>query len=66
MTRSTIDSLKRLTEVGIALSAEKDNGLLMELILESAKDLTNADGGTLYTRIDEDAIPGYEPRAHAT
>ena len=53
MSRGTIDSLRRLTEVGIALSTEKDNDRLMELILESAKELTGADGGTLYTRFSD-------------
>ena len=56
MSRATIESLGRLTEVGIALSAEKDNDRLMELILQSAKDLTGADGGTLYTRTEDDEL----------
>jgi len=56
MSRGTIDSLRRLMEVGIALSAEKDNDRLMELILNSAKDLTRADGGTLYTRTENDEL----------
>jgi len=40
--------VRKLTEVGAALSAEKDHDRLMELILESAREFTNADGGTLY------------------
>ncbi|MDH3413293.1 MAG: GAF domain-containing protein [Gammaproteobacteria bacterium] len=44
-----LDVVQRLSEVGIALSAERDSARLMELILRSAKELTNADGGTLYT-----------------
>lgn len=44
-----LDVVRRLSEVGIALSAERDSARLMELILRSAKELTNADGGTLYT-----------------
>ena len=51
--RSTVDLIKRLSEVGIALSAEKDESRLMELILHSAKDVTNADGGTLYSRTED-------------
>ncbi|PKU26247.1 diguanylate cyclase [Telmatospirillum siberiense] len=39
---------RRLIELGIALSAERDHNLLMEMILLGAKELTNADGGTLY------------------
>src|SRR5438876_8364654 len=39
---------RRLTELGIALSAERNHGRLLETILLGAKELTNADGGTLY------------------
>lgn len=41
--------LKTLTEIGIALSAEKDHARLLELILSKAQEITNADGGTIYT-----------------
>ncbi len=39
---------RRLIELGIALSAERHHNRLMEMILLGAKELTNADGGTLY------------------
>ena len=39
---------RRLIELGIALSAERDHNRLLEMILLGAKELTNADGGTLY------------------
>lgn len=39
---------RRLIELGIALSSERNHNRLMEMILLGAKDLTNADGGTLY------------------
>ncbi len=39
---------RRLIELGIALSAERNHSELMEKILLGAKELTNADGGTLY------------------
>ncbi len=39
---------RRLIELGIALSAERNHDRLMEKILLGAKELTNADGGTLY------------------
>ena len=42
--------LQRLIEIGIALSAERNSAVLMEQILIEAKNLTNADGGTLYIR----------------
>ncbi len=43
-----LDSIAHLTQTGIALSKEKDIDHLMDRILSSAKELTNADGGTLY------------------
>ncbi|ARJ67232.1 chemotaxis protein [Magnetospirillum sp. ME-1] len=42
--------LERVVDLGIAMSAERDHGVLMEMILMGAKELTNADGGTLYIR----------------
>ena len=52
-------SFERLIEIGIALSAEKDTNKLMETILLEAKDIGNADGGTLYLGTDQDgATPG--------
>ena len=47
---------ERLIEIGIALSAEKDTNKLMERILLEAKDLGNADGGSLYIRTAEDTL----------
>ena len=41
--------LKELNAIGIALSAEKDHNRLLEMILIRSKEITNADGGTLYT-----------------
>ncbi len=48
--------LKELTDIGVALSAEKDHTRLLELILIKAKAFTHADGGTLYTRTDNDHL----------
>lgn len=48
-------SFKRLIDIGIALSAEKDTNKLMEMILLEAKGIGNADGGTLYIR-DKDEL----------
>lgn len=50
------DSFARLIEIGIALSAEHNHDRLMEHILMEAKDLCNADGGTLYLRTDDDCL----------
>ncbi len=51
-----LEAIQLLTSVGKALSAEKDHSRLMELILHTAKDLTLADGGTLYSRSDDDRL----------
>jgi HD-GYP domain-containing protein (c-di-GMP phosphodiesterase class II) len=48
------DHIKRLTEIGVALSAEKNINHLMEMILSEARAFTNADGGTLYIMSDDD------------
>ena len=50
------EKLSRLVELGIAMSAEKNSTTLMEMVLLGAKELTNADGGTLYTLDDEQRI----------
>jgi len=50
------DRLHRLIQIGIALSAERDINRLMEMILLEAKELSNADGGTLYIRTDDDSL----------
>jgi HD-GYP domain-containing protein (c-di-GMP phosphodiesterase class II) len=39
---------RRLIELGISLSAERNHSRLLEKILLAAKELTRADGGTLY------------------
>ncbi len=44
-----LNRLKKLNTVGVALSSEKNSHRLLERILEAAKTLTYADGGTLYT-----------------
>jgi HD-GYP domain-containing protein (c-di-GMP phosphodiesterase class II) len=41
-------ALAKLTDIAVALSAEKDKKKLFELILTGARELTHADGGTLY------------------
>ncbi len=51
-----LERLELLYEVGIALSAEDDKDRLVERILLEAKDLCNADGGTLYLRTENDEL----------
>jgi HD-GYP domain-containing protein (c-di-GMP phosphodiesterase class II) len=47
--------IERLNEIGIALSAEHDPVRLVETILLGAKELTHADGGTVY-RVEGDCL----------
>lgn len=46
------ENINRLLDIGIALTAEKDYNKLLEKILTEARNITNADGGTLYIHED--------------
>lgn len=48
-----LNNISRLTKVGLALSAEKNIDKLLEMIVDAARELTNADAGTLYI-VDND------------
>jgi len=50
------NSLQRLSQIGIALSAEKNINKLLEMIVDGARDFTNADAGTLYIVDEENKI----------
>ena len=50
--------LDRLNQIGVSLSREKDLGRLLETILLAAKELANADAGTLY--LVEDGMLKFE------
>ncbi|MCH9626690.1 MAG: hypothetical protein S4CHLAM2_03180 [Chlamydiales bacterium] len=45
--------LQQLNEIGVALSKEQSIPVLHKQILQKAKDLTHADGGTLYSVVDK-------------
>lgn len=47
-----LKKIEQLNQIGIALSAQADTTALLGQILESAQELTLADGGTLYRVID--------------
>lgn len=49
-------TLELLYRVGLALSAEQNRDRLLEMILLEAKQLCNADGGTLYMRTEHDTL----------
>lgn len=48
------DQIRRLTQIGVALSGEKNIDRLLEMILSEARKFTNADGGTLYIMSDDE------------
>jgi HD-GYP domain-containing protein (c-di-GMP phosphodiesterase class II) len=48
------DHLKRLTKIGVALSAEKNLDRLLEMIVDEARFFSHADGGTLYIKSDDE------------
>ncbi len=45
--------IQRLSNIGRALSGERNLGALLEIIVNEARNLTHADGGTLYILKDE-------------
>ncbi len=51
--RILLERIERLNAIGVALSAEADTTRLLERILRSAKELTQADGGSLYLVRDD-------------
>jgi HD-GYP domain-containing protein (c-di-GMP phosphodiesterase class II) len=48
---------KELNRIGIALSAEKDIDRLQSFILTTMRQLTHADGASLWLRTEEDGMP---------
>ena len=57
--QGAVDLLKRLEQlnrIGIALSQERDIARLLEGILVAAKEITHADGGTLYRMTEEKTL----------
>ena len=55
-TNDLLSRLKALNNIGVALSAEKNGTQLQEMILKEAKKIAFADGGTLYTRTDDNQL----------
>ncbi|MBN2283548.1 MAG: GAF domain-containing protein [Deltaproteobacteria bacterium] len=52
-TESQLEAIRRLTQIGSSLSAERNINRLLETIVDEARRFTNADGGTLYI-VDDD------------
>ena len=57
--QALLERIDRLHEIGVALSSERDSERLLELIVDSARELTGADGGTLYL-VHEDRTVRFE------
>jgi HD-GYP domain-containing protein (c-di-GMP phosphodiesterase class II) len=49
----SFDLIEKLNEIGIALSVEKNTPKLLEMILQGAKTILNADAGTLYLATED-------------
>ena len=52
----TLKRLRHFMAIGVALSAEKNHNRLLETILLEAKDIAQADGGTIYLRTSDDHL----------
>ena len=48
------DQIKHLIKIGVALSGEKNINRLLEIIVDEAREFTNADAGTLYIMSDDE------------
>ncbi len=46
--KATVEAVKELLDIGIALSAEKSNKKLLEMILSEARRITQCDAGSLF------------------
>ena len=53
--RRTEKELKELLQIGVALSSERNVDSLLSLILSKARDITNADAGSLYLMEESEA-----------
>ncbi|HVO66896.1 MAG TPA: HD domain-containing phosphohydrolase [Syntrophales bacterium] len=53
-TEKQLDQIRRLNQIGSALSAERNLNRLLEMIVDEARGFTNADGGTLYIMSDNE------------
>ena len=54
------DRVERLQAIGLSLSTEDDINVIFELIMEEAKNITNADGRTLYMISDDGKTMKFE------
>lgn len=52
--------IKRLNDIGLALSREDNTDVIFELIIEEARNITHAEGRTLYMRSDDGRFMNFE------
>jgi len=52
-----LEKVRKLNNIGISLSAERDIDALVEKILLAAMELTNADGGSFYSVVKANSTP---------
>ena len=55
-----IERINRLNEIGLALSREDDTNVIFELIMEESRNITHADGRTLYMISDDGKNMNFE------
>ncbi|MCK9229767.1 MAG: GAF domain-containing protein [Syntrophales bacterium] len=53
-TVNQVQKIQKLAKIGTALSAERNIGRLLEMIVDEARRFTRADGGTLYIMSDDE------------
>lgn len=58
--KNTQNNLKKLIDIGIALSKEKNINILLEMILNEARIISNSDGGTVYLLREDDKKLNFE------
>ena len=51
--KSSRERMRRMNEIGVALTGEKDLNTLLEMIMLEAKNLCRADGGTIYLKTED-------------
>ena len=54
------ERIKSLNEIGLSLSREDDTNVIFELIMEEARNITHADGRTLYMMSDDEKSMNFE------
>ncbi|MDB2447416.1 phosphohydrolase, partial [bacterium] len=54
--KGLIERVKILQSVVQSITQETDHATMLELTVKGAQELTNADGGTLYVRTDDDHL----------